>query len=49
MKSAKMQYNKKFSKKEVVTILAVDGNHCLVSFPSGTKLCTRLSSLYPLK
>ncbi len=44
----KVQYNKAYSPDEVVTVLKIDGNNILVQFPSGTKVCTRLSGLWPL-
>lgn len=44
----KVQYNKKYREEEVVTILAISGNHCLIQFPSGAKICTKLSGLYKL-
>jgi hypothetical protein len=45
----KCQYNKKYSQSEVVEILQILDRHCLVLFPSGYKLCTTLSGLYPLQ
>jgi hypothetical protein len=45
----KCQYNKKFLDSEVVEILQILDRHCLVLFPSGYKLCTTLSGLYPLQ
>ena len=45
----KCQYNKKFLDSEVVEILQILDRHCLVLFPSGYKLCTNLSGLYPLQ
>jgi len=45
----KCQYNKKYLDSEVVEILRILDRHCLVLFPSGFKLCTILSGLYPLQ
>jgi hypothetical protein len=44
----KAQYNKKYLEKEVITILEIKDSHCLVSFPDGRKLATRLSGLWTL-
>lgn len=44
----KVQYNKRFNSEEVCLILATNGNHALVQFPNGTKICTRLSGLYTI-
>lgn len=41
-----VQYNKKYKASELCTILNILGNHCLILFPSGTKICTKLSGLY---
>jgi hypothetical protein len=45
----KCQYNKKYSQNEVVEILQTNSTHCLILFPSGIKICTKLSGLYPLQ
>jgi len=45
----KCQYNNKYLESEVVEILQILNKHCLVIFPSGFKLCTTLSRLYPLQ
>lgn len=44
----KYQYNRKYMESEVVTILKEDKTHALILFPSGTKLCTRQSGLWPI-
>jgi hypothetical protein len=41
----KAQYNKKYRPDEVVTILEIEERLCLVLFPSGTKLVTKIGSL----
>lgn len=43
------QYNKKYKESELVTIIDIYGDHVLIKFPSGTKICTRISGLWPLK
>lgn len=43
-----MQYNKKYKPSEVVTIMEIKDRHCLVQFPNGSKLCTRINGLWPL-
>jgi len=45
----KCQYTKRYLESEVVEILQILDRHCLVLFPSGYKLCTSLSGLYPLQ
>lgn len=42
------QYNKKYKESEVVTIILIDKSHALIQFPSGIKICTRISGLYVL-
>jgi hypothetical protein len=45
----KVQYNKKYNPKEVVLILSISEGFALIQFPSGSKIATRLSQLWPLK
>lgn len=45
----KYQYNKKYKQSEVVKILQILDGICLVVFPNGSKLCTRLSGLHQLQ
>ena len=45
----KVQYNKKYSPNEVVTILEILDNHALIIFPSGAKIATPLTGLWPLQ
>ena len=35
----------RYNTKEIVTILNISGNYCLVLFESGTRICTNLNSL----
>ena len=43
----KVQYNKKYNPKEVVTILKMDSTHAVILFPSGGKIATPIiSQLY---
>lgn len=44
----KVQYNKKFKPNEVGTILKIEKSHALILFPSGTKIATPISGLWPL-
>jgi hypothetical protein len=44
----KFQYNKIYKDSEVVTILNTDKDHALIQFPSGTKIATRQSGLWPI-
>lgn len=45
----KVQYNKKYNPKEVVTILKMDKTHALIQFPSGGKIATPISGLHFLQ
>jgi len=45
----KVQYNKKYNPKEVVTILEMDSTHAVILFPSGGKIATPISGLWPIK
>jgi len=45
----KVQYNKKYSPDTVVTILEMDKTHALIQFPSGSKIATPISGLWPLR
>lgn len=44
----KLQYNKQYKESEIVTILDLLGTHALIQFPSGTKIATPQSGLWPL-
>lgn len=44
----KMQFNQKFNADQVVTVLKIEGETCLIIFPSGYKLATRASGLWPI-
>lgn len=44
----KAQYNKAYSPEGLVTILEIQDKHCLILFPSGSKIATPLSGLYPV-
>ena len=35
----------KYCKKQIVTILKIEGDHALIQFESGTKICTDLNAL----
>lgn len=44
-----VQYNKKYSIDEVVIILSIMDGFALIQFPSGVKIATKLSGLWPIK
>ena len=44
----KFQYNQFYKESEIVTIIDLLGTHALIQFPSGVKISTRQSGLWPL-
>lgn len=44
----RVQYNKKYLESEVCQILEIQRPYCLVIFPSGIRLCTRLGGLWKI-